>query len=109
MFDVIEEVSALTTIEKKTLSKLEEKFEWCICDGLYRDSLMNNNKCFFDIGLGTIGIDYSSGSSIKYKFIPSKDFEKTVINTLTNKESPLVLKTEQSLVKKITDTYKDLF
>lgn len=109
MFDVVEEVSTLTTIEKKTLTKLEEKFEWCICDGLYKQTLLNNNKCFFDLGLGTLGIDYSNGTSIKYKFIPSKDFEKAVINTLTKKQSPLVAKTEQSLVKKITDAYKDLF
>ena len=32
-----------------------------------------------------------------------------IVNTIVNKESPLVEKVEQSLVKKITNTYKDLF
>ena len=109
MVDILEKVSFLTTIDKKALLKLSEKAEWCICDAIYQDNESGNYKCFCDIGIGTIGVDYTSGDTIKYKFIPSKDFEKMLITTLLDKKSPLVTKTEQSLVKKITDTYKDLF
>lgn len=108
MVDILDKVSILTTIDKKSLVKLGDKVSLCICDELYKESLVNNSRCYFDIGIGVIGIDFSSGDSVRYKFTPSKDFEKQVINTLVNKEAPLTKKVEQSLVKKIVDTYKDL-
>lgn len=109
MIDVLEKLSILTTIDAKTLSKLCEKASWCICDGLYLESLNNVYRCFFDIGIGTVGIDYSAGDVVRYNFVPSKEFEKSVISTISNGESPLKGKVEQSLVRKITETYKDLF
>lgn len=109
MVDILEKVSLLTTIDKKSLVKLVDKVDLCICDELYKESLVNDSRCYFDIGVGVLGIDYSSGDSVKYKFTPSKEFEKMVVGTLTKKETPLVDKVEQSLVKKIVSTYKDLF
>lgn len=109
MIDLLNKLSIVTTIDKKALSKLAEKAEWCICDGIYTSSIENNYRCFFDIGIGTVGVDYSAGDEVKYKFIPSKELEKEVLSTIVNKKNPLVLKAEASLVHKITETYKDLF
>lgn len=109
MIDLLHKVSVITTIDRKALNKLAEKYEWCICDEIYTSAIEGNYRCFFDIGIGTIGIDYSSGDEVKYKFIPSKELEKEVLSTITNKKNPLVLKAEASLVKKITETYKTLF
>ena len=109
MVDVLDRVSSLTTIDRKSLVKLTNKASLCICDEIYKSGLENNLRCYFDMGIGTLGIDYSSGDTVKYKFTPAKDFEKMIVNTIVNKESPLVEKVEQSLIKKITDTYKDLF
>lgn len=109
MTDIIDRVSILSTIDKKHLLKLCEKVELCICDDVYNSNLDGNYKCWYDIGIGSLGIDFSSGDSVKYKFIPSKEFEKEITSTLLNNENPLKNKIDQSLVKKITDTYKDFF
>ena len=109
MVDVLDRLSLLTTIDKKSLAKLSDKACLCICDEIHKAELENNLRCYFDLDIGTLGIDFSSGDSVKYKFTPSKGFEKMIVNTIVNKESPLVEKVEQSLVKKITNTYKDLF
>lgn len=106
--DIIEKLSVLTTIETKALQKLVKKAELCICDSVFNELVEHNYQCFVDIGVGQLGIDYSAGDCVKYKFIPSKDLERLLVKTLSDGVNPLVIKVEQSLVNKITSTYKDL-
>lgn len=107
--EITDKLSTLTTIEKKTLEKFFRKIEWCICDDLYTCNLENNHKCLIDIGIGKLGIDFSSGDTVSYRFFPSKELEKGIVSTLVDGNNPLSDKIEQSLVDKLTKTYKDLF
>ena len=109
MDNLVDKISKLTTIDTKILNKLMKKVEWCICDDIYLSMLSNNHRCSIDIGIGSLVIDFSSGDLIRYKFIPSNEFEKGIVNTIVNKENPIVTRSEQSLVSKISNTYKDLF
>ena len=107
--DFLDKLSALTTIDKRPLEKLLKKTVWVICNDIHQAMLRGENIAYVDIGIGTLGFDFSSGDSIKYKFIPNKDVEKEISVTIVSGENPLTDKVEQSLVKKIVDTYKDLF
>ena len=109
MIDVLTKLSLLTTIDKKELIKLFEKINWCICDEIYNESLNGNYRYSFDLGFGNLSIDSSTGDSIRYKFTPSQELEKQIASTVINKQNPLTVKVEQSLIRKITETYKDLF
>jgi len=46
---------------------------------------------------------------IKYKFKPSQKLEKVVTNTVVNERNDLVLNIEESLISKLTNTYKNFF
>lgn len=106
--NLVDKLSELTTIDRKTLEKFFKKISWCICDDVHQSSIGGQEQVYIDIEIGTIGIDFSSGDSVRYKFIPSKELEKDIATTLISKENPLTLRVEQSLVSKITNTYKDL-
>ena len=106
---IVEKLSELTTIDPKALDKFFKKISWCICDDVYQASVDNQDRVFIDVGIGTIGVDFSLGDCVRYNFVPSKDLEKDIATTLTSGENPLTLRVEQSLVTKLTNTYKDLF
>jgi len=105
---IVEKLSELTTIDSKALEKFFKKISWCICDDVHQASVDNLGRVFIDIEIGTIGIDFSSGDCVRYNFVPSKELEKDIATTLTSGENPLTLRIEQSLVSKLTNTYKDL-
>lgn len=46
---------------------------------------------------------------MKFRFIPSKDLEKSVTNTVITEKNELIVELEESLVNKITNLYKDFF
>lgn len=106
--NIIEKLAILTTIEPKVLQKLVKKAELCMCDSVFNAWVDHNYQCYLDLGVGQVGIDYSSGDTIKYNFVPSKTLEKMLVKMLSDEVNPLTIKVEQSLVNKITNTYKDL-
>lgn len=108
MRDSLHDLSTITTIPYQTLQKLFEKLSWVICDAV-QDSLMNKEDfASIDIGIGTVDISVSN-DTVEYRFVPSKSLESSVIQTVEDKSNPLVKNIESSLVKRIVNTYKDLF
>lgn len=105
--NIVSDVSQLTTIPYQTLEKLIDTFEMCICHSVLETSLEHENICVCDIGLGTLSLCLDK-NSISYKFIPSSNFEKKLINTFKHKTSPLIDIVETTLKDRIVNTYKDL-
>lgn len=102
------DLAILTSIPQDTLDKLTEKSIWCIGHDFYESILGNQNISEIDIGIGKLIIS-DEEDSIKYKFIPSDNLEKTLLDiSLTHKE-PLQVILEKWLCSKITNTYKDIF
>lgn len=107
MIDIMEDVSAITTIPKDSLNKIVEKQTWCICHALQESKLNYENIVEINIGIGSLLIS-DQDEVVKYKFIPSETLEEAINETLKSGKSPLELKLEKSLINKIVKTYKDI-
>lgn len=107
MYDVIDDLKNLTTIDKSTLDRLMNLFNADICHCVCENMLNGETITQMNIGFGTLSIKLED-DEIYYKFIPSTQLEKQVITTIKTKSSPLIEKSEAALVNKIKDVYKEL-
>lgn len=105
--NIIEDVSQLTTIPLASLNKISALEINCICHAVQESMLAQENITSVDIGIGKLLLCQET-SGIRYKFIPSSELEKSLIETLTNRKSPLISQVEETLVSRIVKTYKDL-
>lgn len=101
------ELSILTQVPVNILDKLSNTSKKCILHNIHQCCLEGNDCLEVDIVYGKI-LFYIDDENIVYRFIPSKDFEKSIINTIESQEDPLILDIEQSLKKKILNVYKEL-
>ena len=108
MINVIEDVSTLSTIPDKTIVKLLKKFIYSICAGVEESVLSDSDTTAADIGLGVIYIKHDNPDKLDFRFIPNKFFEKSLIQTVKEGKNPLENVLNDSLVKKLMNTYKDL-
>lgn len=106
--NIKEDLSTLTTINESVFTKLVNKIEWCISDGVEKAIKSGENQVNIDFDLGTLMINFDN-EQIKYKFKPSQKLEKVVTNTVINERNDLVLNIEESLISKLTNTYKNFF
>ena len=105
MNSLIEDISALTSIPVNTLDKLKKKTIYCICDSIEETKLRGEDTTVIDMGIGILYIK-EEGDIVKYRFTPSKTLENSINTTLIEGKNPLVDTIEKSLVKRVTDTYK---
>lgn len=108
MINIVKDVAELTTIPDKTLVKLLKKFIYSICSAVEEDVIQANEICSVDIGLGVIHIKICDKDNIKYRFTPNKLLEKSIETTIIEGKNPLENILNDSLVKKLLNTYKDL-
>jgi hypothetical protein len=107
MKKLVEDISALTSIATNSLLNLVDLATCCISHDVLESIIEKNSTTEVDIGVGTLYIKLE-GDEIKYKFIPSKKLEESVLKTVTYNLDHLVSKVESSLKKKIENTYKNL-
>ena len=105
--DVIEKSSALSGVSIKALSKLKNYINMIHSDDIYLD--MRDRKPIFEIDTfeGTILIKREN-NEIKYKFIPSAEFNKLVANTIETRTSSLVKSLDSSVVNAMSNIYENL-
>lgn len=106
MYSLIEDLSNLTTIPTSALSKLSDKSVFCICNDIEESILKEERVTDIDLGIGTLQV-LVDGNDLKYRFIPSRSLETNMKNTIINKKNPLTITVEESLVKRILNTYKN--
>lgn len=102
------DLSTLTTINESVFTKLVNKIEWCVSDGIEKAIYKGDSQVNIDLDIGTLLINFDN-NEIKYKFKPSPRFEKIVTNTVINEHNDLVTNMEESLISKLTNTYKNFF
>ena len=105
MVNMIENLSTLTTIPEKYLTKLFDKIYYVMSDAVVETALLDKEITEIDIGIGTLLIS-ANKSEIKYKFVPNKKLEQTIKSAVINKRNILANTLESNIVDKITDTYK---
>lgn len=108
MYNIIEDLTTLTTIPESALVKLMSKYNMLISDYVLQDKLTSNDITQINIGIGTLIIS-NTDYTLSYKFIPSLELEESLVNSLRTKSSPLEITLEKALSERITKTYKDLF
>lgn len=108
MRDGLKDLSTITTIPYHTLQKLFEKFLWIICDSIEESCRSKQDYASIDIGIGTIDIAFDD-DTVQYRFIPSRNLDDSIKDTIVNKNNPLVNNVEEALVKRIVNAYKDFF
>ena len=107
MNNLLKDVSKLTTIDDKTLSKLVEKILYCISNNLMEEILADKQVLEIDIIFGTLYIKIED-EQLKYKFVPNETFEDVVVTTILKKKNTLENTIALTLCSKLTRTYKDL-
>lgn len=105
--DLIERLSALTTIQSSAFTKLSDITTCIASDGVEESLIAKDGKCDIDIGIGTLSLILSE-NEIRYKFVPSAKFEEAVTNTVVNGQNLLVATVEEVLKDRLTHIYKDL-
>lgn len=106
-YSLVEDLSKITTIPKNSLAKLSNVSQEIIASNVCETILDSKDSITeIDIGIGLLYI--SVRDSIEYKFIPSVKFEALLRDVALTKRDPLITDVEENIVKKITNTYKDL-
>ena len=106
-FDLISDLSILTTLPDKTLRRLCNKGVECICHNVLEKTQQNELETNIDISIGVIKIMVDN-DEIHYRFIPSGTLEDKLVETLTSGVDPLVKDIEENLTNRILNAYKDL-
>jgi hypothetical protein len=106
-FDLISDISLLTTLPDKTLRKLCDKGVECICHDVLECLNESNNEVTIDISIGELKIVIVD-DEIHYKFRPSTQLETMLVKSIVDREDPLVSHIEEGLVSRILNAYKDL-
>lgn len=107
MTNILNDVSVLTTIPEKTLSKLNEKVIYCINEAVAEAVADGKEITELDLGIGTLLIK-NDADCPKYKFIPSEILQMTVTSTVNNKLNLLEDVLCESLKNRIINVYKDI-
>ena len=108
MRDLCEDLSVLTCIERKDLTKLTDMslavLSHCVAEDVKDKELSTQ----VNIGLGVLEISYQD-AGIHYRFIPSDDLQNEMERTYNTGKSRLKLNIEKALGSRLSNTYKDLF
>ena len=107
MNDILDNVSTLTSINKKALEKLSNVAIYCLNDAVEESRISGEEITEADIGIGKLLIKFD-GEQVKYKFIPSAKLEESITDTIVHKSNILEIAIENSLKDKVLNTYKDL-
>lgn len=107
MNNVINDLSTLTDIAESDLNRVVKIIMDCICHSVLDNINDKESTTIVDIGIGTLSLLLSQ-DCIKYKFIPSTTFENKLKTTIKTKKGPITKEVEDILIKRITNTYKDL-
>ena len=107
MFNLTEDISTLTTIPIWQLEKLIQLAKKDICQCLV-ETLQDGQTVFkIDLGIGELVLGRTE-DTLSYKFIPDKQLESMLLDTLDKGTSPLQGDLEVSNNLRMLRIYKEL-
>jgi hypothetical protein len=107
MTKLLDDLCCLTTVATYNMTQLRKLSESIIGHAVSEGVLDNEEIVEIDIGIGTLYIKIED--DIKYKFIPSDKLSSVVKQAVETRTSPLNTEIDETLGKRIMNTYKDLF
>lgn len=107
MTNLIKDISILTDVNESTLNKFTSICNYCIGHAVHETDCLHEDTTKIDIGFGELHIKVDE-EGIRYRFIPSKELENTLVKTVTKHISPVITALETNLQEKIDRTYKEL-
>lgn len=107
MNKIIDDIANLTSLPKNMSKEIVPIMESAVAHRVFESVLSGNTVTEINLGVGMLYIK-NEGSSVKYRFVPSKKMEEEVAKVLVTKTSPIERKLEQSLLTKLENAYKGL-
>ncbi len=107
MTNLIDDISTLTSVSKSVLNSMLSTSEAIICHSVVEYIADMEDYAEIDIGIGTLYIK-SCEDGIHYKFLPSEHLEAAVSNSVRFRRSTLSKRVDDTLMRRITKTYKEL-
>lgn len=104
--DLRSKVSAITSIPIETCTKLFNTIQIIQADDILTQ-LKIAGAASVNTAEGKLMVKLTD-DELQYKFIPSETFNKTLIDGITMKKSPLVEKLDRRLKHALIHTYKDI-
>lgn len=108
MRNLLDDLAVLTGVGKYNYQELVSKVVTVLSHNVAESIRDREESSVTDIGIGQL-ITACVDNKVYYKFIPSHKLEATIRNTYKDKQSALKLQVDETLGKRITNTYKDLF
>lgn len=105
--NLIDDLTVLTDVSDKVLKKFIPVSNYVVGHAVHEAQCVKDNYLEVDIGIGELHIKINT-DSLQYRFVPSKELEKVLIQTVTTGKSPMVIKLNNDLQEKIEQTYKEL-
>lgn len=104
-----ENISKLSTIPVKSIEQLSRYINSIHSHDLVTQMMDDKSTNIFEIQLfeGTLMLQIID-DSIKYKFIPSEEFSKAILDTVLSKKSLLVNELDKKLQRILQKAYKDV-
>lgn len=107
MTNLINDVSALTSINEKLLNKIVDVVVYSINDSVAESILSKENVTQIDTGIGTLSI-LVNDNELKFKFVPSAKLRESIISTIKNEENTLTNTLETNIADRFTKLYKEI-
>lgn len=105
--DFKENLSKLTTIPSESISKLSKYINLIHSNNVLERLLSGSDIIEIDIFEGKLIMKLDE-DTLRYKFIPSDEFNKLMIDTITNKQSKLVTELSDRVKNTLINWRKDL-
>lgn len=105
--ELLKDLYILTDVQENILQKFVPLAEYCIAHDVHESMCFRQELAEIDIGIGTLVVKVDE-DSIRYKFIPSENLEKMMIEMVKTHKSPILSKLETNLQTKIEKAYKEL-
>lgn len=107
MAELVKDVASLTNISDKILNKLVDASIFSILETVVESVKNGETVSEVDIGIGSLSI-LVDGNSLKFKFIPNAKLREGVVDSIKQRENPMAVELDNSLVEKITNAYKEI-
>ena len=107
MYNLLDDLTVVTNIGRFNYEELANKSVAIISHNVEESLRDDEIISTIDIGIGQLNI-YHTSDEIKYKFIPSKKLDDTILNTCKTRKSQLAITVDNELGRRLSNTYKGL-